>query len=71
MVTPGAWDSRPPEASGLAATEETSPLAGKNKGGREARKPKQDHNKKTTGQTPSQVSKAFAPGDSSASRPAR
>jgi hypothetical protein len=28
-------------------------MAGKNKGGREARKPKQDKNKKTKGQTPS------------------
>jgi hypothetical protein len=28
-------------------------MAGKNKGGREARKPKADKNKKQTGQTPS------------------
>lgn len=27
-------------------------MAGKNKGGRETRKPKADHNKKTKGQTP-------------------
>lgn len=27
-------------------------MGGKNKGGREARKPKQDQNKKTKGQTP-------------------
>lgn len=27
-------------------------MAGKNKGGRETRKPKQDQNKKTKGQTP-------------------
>jgi hypothetical protein len=27
-------------------------MAGKNKGGREARKPKQDQNKKSKGQTP-------------------
>lgn len=30
-------------------------MAGKNKGGREARKPKQDQNKKQKGQTPSQT----------------
>jgi hypothetical protein len=36
-------------------------MAGKNKGGREARKPKQDQNKKTTGQTPDPVAKALAP----------
>jgi hypothetical protein len=29
-------------------------MAGKNKGGREARKPKQDQNKKQKGQTPAQ-----------------
>lgn len=28
-------------------------MAGKNKGGREVKKPKQEQNKKTTGQTPS------------------
>jgi hypothetical protein len=38
-------------------------VAGKNKGGREARKPKQEHNKKASGQTPSAVSKALAPAD--------
>jgi hypothetical protein len=30
-------------------------MAGKNKGGREARKPKQDQNKKAKGQTPAPV----------------
>lgn len=33
-------------------------MAGKNKGGREARKPKQEHNKKVKGQTPSPVQQA-------------
>jgi hypothetical protein len=33
-------------------------MAGKNKGGREARKPKQDHNKRVKGQTPSPVARA-------------
>lgn len=28
-------------------------MSGKNKGGRETRKPKQEHNKKSKGQTPS------------------
>lgn len=35
-------------------------MAGKNKGGREARKPKADKNKKTKGQTPSAVDPAIA-----------
>ena len=30
-------------------------MAGKNKGGREARKPKSEHNKKVKGQTPAPV----------------
>jgi len=34
-------------------------MSGKNKGGREARKPKQDQNKKTKGQTPSTGSPAL------------
>jgi hypothetical protein len=34
-------------------------MAGKNKGGREARKPKADKNKKQHGQTPSAVSPAL------------
>ena len=34
-------------------------MAGKNKGGREARKPKQEHNKKVKGQTPSPVNQAM------------
>jgi hypothetical protein len=33
-------------------------MASKNKGGREARKPKQEQNKKQKGQTPSQVAAA-------------
>ena len=36
-------------------------MAGKNKGGREARKPKQDQNKKTKGQTPSATGTGTAP----------
>jgi hypothetical protein len=51
--------------------EETSTLAGKNKGGREARKPKQDQNKKVSGQTPNPVSKALAPADVSGGRSSR
>ena len=35
-------------------------MAGKNKGGREARKPKQEQNKKAKGQTPSPGSVAGA-----------
>jgi hypothetical protein len=35
-------------------------MAGKNKGGREARKPKQEQNKKKKGQTPSPTSVAGA-----------
>jgi hypothetical protein len=35
-------------------------MAGKNKGGREARKPKQDQNKKKKGQTPAANSMADA-----------
>lgn len=34
-------------------------MAGKNKGGREARKPKQDQNKKQKGQTPAQAMPAL------------
>lgn len=34
-------------------------MSGKNKGGREARKPKQDQNKKQKGQTPSTVAPAL------------
>ncbi|MGB8650379.1 MAG: hypothetical protein WCD35_06920 [Mycobacteriales bacterium] len=34
-------------------------MSSKNKGGREARKPKQEHNKKTSGQTPSPVAATF------------
>jgi hypothetical protein len=34
-------------------------MAGKNKGGREARKPKAEQNKKVSGQTPSAVSPAL------------
>jgi len=34
-------------------------MAGKNKGGREARKPKQEHNKPVKGQTPSPVSQSI------------
>jgi hypothetical protein len=34
-------------------------MAGKNKGGREARKPKQDQNKKQKGQTPRPVMPAI------------
>jgi hypothetical protein len=33
-------------------------MAGKNKGGREARKPKQDQNKRVKGQTPSPVAQS-------------
>lgn len=33
-------------------------MSGKNKGGRELRKPKQDHNKRVKGQTPSPVARA-------------
>lgn len=36
-------------------------MAGKNKGGREARKPKQDQNKKPKGQTPPPRAAEFAP----------
>jgi hypothetical protein len=43
-------------------------MAGKNKGGREARKPKADKNKKQTGQTPSAASPALD-GMKSAARP--
>ena len=35
-------------------------MAGKEKGGREAKKPKADKNKKVSGQTPSAVSPALA-----------
>ncbi len=35
-------------------------MAGKEKGGREARKPKAEKNKKTSGQTPSPVAPALA-----------
>lgn len=35
-------------------------MSGKNKGGREARKPKQEHNKKAKGQTPSPTAAVFA-----------
>ena len=35
-------------------------MAGKNKGGREAKKPKADKNTKTKGQTPSAVNPAIA-----------
>jgi hypothetical protein len=35
-------------------------MASKNKGGREARKPKADKNKKSKGQTPSTVNPAIA-----------
>jgi hypothetical protein len=34
-------------------------MAGKDKGGRETRKPKQDHNKKVSGQTPATSSPAL------------
>lgn len=34
-------------------------MAGKNKGGRESRKPKQEQNKKVKGQTPSPVNPAL------------
>ena len=34
-------------------------MAGKNKGGREAKKPKQEQNKKAKGQTPSATSPAI------------
>jgi hypothetical protein len=43
-------------------------MAGKNKGGREARKPKADKNKKQTGQTPSAASPALD-GMNNAGRP--
>lgn len=38
-------------------------MSGKNKGGRETRKPKQEHNKKVKGQTPSSgtVAEAMQP----------
>jgi hypothetical protein len=39
--------------------DEETVMAGKNKGGREARKPKADKNKKQTGQTPSAASPAL------------
>ena len=35
-------------------------MSGKNKGGRETRKPKQDKNKKVKGQTPAPSNVAFA-----------
>jgi hypothetical protein len=43
-------------------------MAGKNKGGREARKPKADKNKKQTGQTPAASSPALD-GMNNAGRP--
>jgi hypothetical protein len=33
-------------------------MAGKNKGGREVRKPKQEHNKPVKGQTPTPIARA-------------
>jgi len=45
--------SRTPTAVGTDdSTSGGVGMAGKNKGGREARKPKQDQNKKSKGQTP-------------------
>jgi hypothetical protein len=38
-------------------------MAGKNKGGREARKPKQEHNKKVKGQTPNPIASAVHPAE--------
>ena len=43
----------------------------KDKGGRESKKPKQDHNKKVSGQTPNPVAKALAPSDTSGGRTTR
>lgn len=39
--------------------QQEAAMGGKNKGGREARKPKQDQNKKAKGQTPSPVAPAL------------
>ena len=44
-------------------------MAGKNKGGREARKPKQEKNKKQKGQTPSPTDPAVAAINRPGSRP--
>jgi hypothetical protein len=44
-------------------------MAGKNKGGREARKPKQDQNKKAKGQTPRPTDQAVDAINHTSSRP--
>jgi hypothetical protein len=42
----------------MLITKKENAMASKNKSGREARKPKQDQNKRVKGQTPSPVSHA-------------
>jgi hypothetical protein len=45
-------DGFPAQDAQLSLKEAGVAMSGKNKGGREARKPKQDKNKKAQGQTP-------------------
>jgi hypothetical protein len=46
-------------------------MSGKNKGGREARKPKQEQNKKQTGQTPAPTAPALDAINRKVGRPKR